>query len=295
MGASVEGSGGTHPRGGAALRTAPVLAAELLILCAAWCAFMVLRQESFVYYPDPALRGSPARCGLPYDEARLATSDGLELGAWWIPAEAPRGAVVLCQGNAGNRSDRLGKALYLHRAGLDVLMFDYRGYGGNAGKPSEEGTYRDAAAAVDYVVTGRHVLPARLILWGESLGGAVAVETAARRPPAGLVLESTFTSVRAMARRYYPWLPTWWMWRLRYDSQSKVGAIPCAKLVLHGPDDEIVPFSMGEELFRAAREPKSFEKLVGGHNGGGIVVSPTAQAAVAAFLDGVLGKRPVPG
>lgn len=293
MGASGEGVGGARLRGGAALRTSSVLAAGLLILCAAWCAFMVLRQESFVYFPDPALRGSPRSVGLPYEDALLATPDGLELGAWWIPTEEPRGAVILCQGNAGNRSDRLDKALYLHRAGLDVLMFDYRGYGGNAGKPSEEGTYRDAAAAVDYVVAGRHVPPTRLILWGESLGGAVAVETAERRPPAGLVLESTFTSVRAMARRYYPWLPTGLMWRLRYDSLSKVGAIPCAKLVLHGPDDEIVPFSMGEELFRAARAPKSFEKLVGGHNAGGIVVSPAAQAAVAVFLDSLLGGRAV--
>ncbi len=222
--------------------------------------------------------------GLAYEDVRLETEDGVALAAWWVPAETPRGAVVIAHGNGGNMSHRLDKIRLFHDLGYGVMAFDYRGYGASEGKPTEKGTYADMAAAVDHVVTVRETNSARLVLYGESLGGAVAIEEAVRRAPAALVVDSSFTSVPAMASRYYPWLPARLLLRFRYDSLSRMPAIKCPVLVLHSPQDDVVPFAMGRQLFASAPEPKAFAELVGGHNTGGLMAAPAAQEALAAFL-----------
>ncbi len=168
-----------------------------------------------------------------------------------------------------------------------VLIFDYRGYGASEGKPTEVGTYADMDAAVDHVMTVRGVPADRLVLYGESLGGAVAVEEASRRAPAALVLDSTFTSVPAMASHYYPWLPARLLLRYRYDSLSKMPHLKCPVFVLHSPEDDIVPYAMGRQLFAASPGPKRFSDLVGGHNTGGLMSTPAAQKEMAAFLASV--------
>jgi len=254
------------------------------------CGFMFLRQESFVFFPERVMAGTPADVGLRYEAVRLRTADGLTLGAWWVPAAPQRGALVFAHGNGGNMSHRLQKVRLLHDLGLSVLAFDYRGYGESEGRPSEQGTYRDMDAAIDYVVKERKVPPGKLLYLGESLGGAVAVEAASRRPPAGLILESTFTSVPAMARRYYPWLPVRLLLTIRYDSLARVRGLACPLLVCHSPEDDIVPYSMGRELFDAGPGPKTFVDLFGGHNSGGIAVSPTARSALDAFMTAVLPR-----
>lgn len=261
----------------------------LLLGYAGVCGVIFLRQESFVFFPERALAGTPADAGLRYEPVRLRTADGLALGAWWVPAQRPRGALVFAHGNAGNISHRLDKLAFLHGIGLSVLAFDYRGYGESQGRPSEPGTYRDMDAAVEFVAREKGFPPSRTLYLGESLGGAVAVEAASRRPPAGLILESTFTSVHAMARRYYPWLPARLLLTIRYDSLSRMPDVACPTLILHSPDDDIVPYAMGRELFAASREPKAFADLVGGHNSGGFATSPQAQEALGALLDAVLG------
>jgi fermentation-respiration switch protein FrsA (DUF1100 family) len=228
--------------------------------------------------------------GLQYEPVRLRTADGLDIAGWWIPAERPRGVVVFAHGNAGNVSHRLEKLRVLRGLGVSVLAFDYRGYGESGGRPSERGTYRDMDAAIDFVTRERGFPLRRVVLLGESLGGAVAVEAASRRKAGGLILESTFTSVPAMARLYYPWLPVRFVVTIRYDSLSRMSGVSCPVLVLHSPDDDVVPYSMGRELFAAARGPKAFADLVGGHNGGGIAASPGARSALDAFLASALAR-----
>ncbi|MFI5166301.1 MAG: alpha/beta hydrolase [Thermoanaerobaculales bacterium] len=254
------------------------------------CGFMFLRQESFVFFPERHIAGTPDDVGLPYQNVRLRTADGLMLAAWWVPAESPRGALVFAHGNGGNMSHRLEKVRLLHDLGVSVLAFDYRGYGESEGQPSEQGTYRDMDAAIDYVLQDRKFPPRKLLYLGESLGGAVAAEAASRRPPAGLILESTFTSVPAMAKRYYPWLPARLLLTIRYDSLARVRGLACPLLVFHSPDDDIVPYSMGRELFDAAPEPKTFADLSGGHNSGGIAVNSTSRSALDAFIAAVLPR-----
>jgi len=277
------------------LRDLALLAAGLCAVYAGLCSYMFFKQESYVYFPDSRIWTSPAEEGLAFEEVRLRTADGIGLGAWWVPAEAPRGALAFCHGNGGNIADRLDKVAYFHGLGLSVLIFDYRGYGTSGGTPCEEGTYRDLDAALNHL-EGRRGLPSdRILLYGESLGGAVAVEAAARRPAAALIVESTFTSVVGMARKYYPWLPARWLARIRYDSLGRIGAVRCPVLVLHSPEDDIVPFEMGEALFAAAHRPKRFARTEGDHNTGGITESPGARRELEAFLEEVLGPAPLPG
>jgi uncharacterized protein len=268
-----------------------VLASVVAAAVVALLGFAFFRQESLIYFPDRHVRFTPADLGMAFEDVRLKTADGFKLAAWWIPAPFSRGALIFCHGNAGNMGDRVGKLRLFHDLGLSVLAFDYRGYGASQGTPTEEGTARDMDAVVADVRDVRGIALDRTVFYGESLGGAVAIEAAIRVPPAALVAESTFTSARDMARRHYPFVPPGLV-RVGYDSLARVGGLACPKLILHGPGDTIVPFEMGEALFRAASEPKRLATLVGDHNSGGILESPEASRALAELLDLVLGAGP---
>jgi uncharacterized protein len=219
---------------------------------------LVRLMNALLYLPSRAILETPAR----FEDLTIPTEDGERLHGWWIPAAAPTiGHVLLCHGNAGNVGDRVLHAGLLSAAGFDVLLFDYRGYGRSSGRPSEHGTYLDARAA-------RAMLPesAPVLYLGESLGGAIALELAVDLPPAGLILQSTFTGVRAMARLHYAFIPR----ALVPDAYPSLRIIPRLRaplLVMHGSDDSIVPLMDGEALFEAAPEPKRIEVLAGaGHN-----------------------------
>jgi fermentation-respiration switch protein FrsA (DUF1100 family) len=240
--------------------------------------------NALLYFPSRSIVETPAEAGLPFEDLTITTEDGERLGAWWIPARRdPVGHLLLCHGNAGNIGDRVLHARLLCDAGLDVLLFDYRGYGTSTGRPSEEGTYRDARAARTALLARPGVEEARVIFLGESLGGAVALALALEAPPAGLVLQSTFTSIRAMARAHYPFIPG----RAVPDAYASLERIPrlaCPLLVLHGDRDEIVPLSHGRALFEAAPEPKHMRVFAGlGHNDLVSGAGPEYGATVAAW------------
>jgi uncharacterized protein len=209
--------------------------------------------NALLFLPSREILETPA---VPYEELHIGSLHG-----WWIPATAPTIAqVLLFHGNAGNIGDRVPHIALLTAAGFDVLAFDYRGYGRSAGRPSERATYEDARAAYD-ALRGS----GRTIFLGESLGGAVALELALERPPAGLILQSAFTSVRHMARLHYPFIPR----ALVPDAYPSLEIIPRLRaplLVLHGSHDEIVPLMDGEALYDAAPDPKRIEVFDSGHN-----------------------------
>jgi uncharacterized protein len=223
---------------------------------------------ALVYLPSRRILETPAAAGLPFEELTIETTDGERLHGWWVPAETGPvlAHVLLCHGNAGNVGDRVLHAALLSEAGFDVLLFDYRGYGRSTGRPSEDGTGRDAAAARAALLDRPGVDPARLVYLGESLGAAVALALALDHPPAGLVLQSAFTSIRDMARRHYPFVPRALV-PDAYRSLEGIGELHAPLLVVHGEDDDIVPLLHGEELYAAAPEPKQLEVLRGvGHN-----------------------------
>ena len=245
--------------------------------------------NALLFFPERSLLATPETA---YEEVTIETEDGERLHAWWIPAaERPIGHVLFCHGNGGNIGDRVLHAELLHRAGLDVLLFDYRGYGRSTGRASEEGTYRDARAA-RAALLGRAEVDARRVLYvGESLGGAVALALAVDAPPAGLVLVSTFTSVADMARRHYPFVPRAAV-PDAYPSLRRIRELRAPLLVLHGDRDDLVPLMYGQELFDAAPEPKTMHVLSGvGHNDLVAGAGDEWAAAIAAFAGEVCGGR----
>lgn len=171
-------------------------------------------------------------------------------------------------GNAGNISNRLETIQIYHRLGFNILIFDYRGYGNSSGKPSEKGTYLDAAAVWEYLINEKHIKAKDIIIVGRSLGGGVASELAKQKNPAMLILESTFTSMPDISKEHYPFMPTHLIVKHKYDSISKLSEISCPIVVIHSLDDEVIPYTHGRLLYEKANEPKSFIKLRGGHGNG---------------------------
>jgi fermentation-respiration switch protein FrsA (DUF1100 family) len=224
-------------------------------------------ERSFIYFPERELIGDPADFALPFDDVYFTASDGVRLHGWFVPGDSDA-TWLWCHGNAGNISYRLDNLRLLHdELRVSVFIFDYRGYGRSQGSPSEQGTYRDAEAALAYVLSRPDVDPERIVYFGRSLGAAVAVELATRRPPFALILESPLPSIAELARHHYPLLPVGGLMRTKYDSLSKIAKVRVPLLVLHGDWDDVVPFESGRKLFEAANEPKRFYTIRGaGHN-----------------------------
>jgi fermentation-respiration switch protein FrsA (DUF1100 family) len=242
-----------------------LLAAALLLLTALMLAF----ERQLVYFPYRAHELQPAALGLRHEEVRLVAEDRVGLHAFMLPLQGARRTILVFNGNAGNISYRLPRALEIQRRlGASVMLFDYRGYGKSEGRPDEQGTYKDARAAYRYLVGTRGLPPENLVLLGESLGAAVAVQLALEQPAAGVILESPFASIPEMARAVYPFLPPVGpLIRTRYDTLSKVKRLRRPLLVVHGEHDEIVPLSQGRRVFQAASEPKRFYVIRGArHN-----------------------------
>ena len=263
----------------------------LRILLTAYIGFALVLyffQSHLVFYPEAGreIIAAPSHVGLPYKDVRLTTDDGLSLHGWFIPAAEARGTVLFLHGNAGNISHRIDTLQMFHRLGYSTLIFDYRGYGNSGGTPSEQGTYRDAEAAWRYLTEQRRIPSCRIVLFGESLGGAVASWLAARQKPAALVIASGFTSVPDLAQHFYPYLPVRWLAHLRYDTRENLRAVAVPVLIAHSPEDEIIPFEHGQALYAAANSPKRFLELGGGHNDGFIFMRESWVRELKDFLGG---------
>lgn len=242
-----------------------------VLLVAGLSLIFMLRwfEHSQVYHPDRHLIAAGSELGRPFEDFYIQSSDGVKLNGWFFPAESnsPRGqlAFLVCHGNAGNISHRLELCRALLSTGVNVLVFDYRGYGHSQGRPSEEGTYRDAQAAFVWL-QHRGFGGSQIIAFGESLGGAVAAELALRENLGGLVLENTFTCIPDIGAELFPWLPVRRLASIKYDTCGKLPRIKVPVLIMHSPVDELIRFSHCEKNFAAARDPKLLWELGGNHN-----------------------------
>lgn len=229
---------------------------------------LYLFQSKLVYYPQRAIEATPSSLGMEYQDVSLTTTDGVRLSAWYVPAPRARGTVLFCHGNAGNISHRLDSIYLFHQLRLNVLIFDYRGYGTSEGKPTEEGTYRDAEAAWEYLTSERGVPPGRIVVFGRSLGGPIAARLAGRHPCGVLILESTFPSAPELAAHMLPVFPARWLCRFGYRTDEFVAGADCPVLVVHSEEDDLVPYSQGRAVYEAAGDPREFLTIHGGHNAG---------------------------
>jgi fermentation-respiration switch protein FrsA (DUF1100 family) len=224
-------------------------------------------ENRLVYHPTPASQDWQLP-PMPVEDVHLKLPDGTPIHAWWCPRPGATGALLYCHGNAGNLSHR-GHAIQALQQLLDqpVLIFDYPGYGKSGGRPSEQGCYAAADAAYAWLTQAAKIPADRVLLYGSSLGGGVAIDLASRRPHRALVVEKTFTSMPDVGQRLYPWLPVRWLLRNRFDSLAKIGKCRQPVFVGHGTTDDLVPFVLGERLFAAANPPKQFFRMEAcGHN-----------------------------
>lgn len=263
-----------------AILTVALVAATYVVLC----LLALLFQKRLTFFPDRRLMATPEEIGLAYEDVVVVAEDGVQLHGWFVPRGESRAAVLFCHGNAGNISHRLETLRFWYDLGFSILAFDYRGYGRSDGEISELGTRLDARAMWQHLRETRGYAPETIVLFGRSLGAAVAIELGASVHCAGLVAESGFTTVADVARRAYPWLPVRLLLRMSFDSRARVQEIAAPKLFIHSTDDEVVPFSMGRELFDAARDPKEFLAIHGAHNVGWLHAGERYTDTVRSFV-----------
>ena len=258
---------------------------------AVYVAFGVLlyaAQERMAHLPEipgRSLEASPAAIGLEHETLEITAEDGVRLHGWRIPHPEPRATVLFFHGNAGNISHRLDTIEILHGLGLEVVIFDYRGYGRSEGSPSEAGLYRDAVAAARWVRDELGIPGQRLVYHGRSLGGALAARAAREHPPAGLILESTLASAPELARDLYPFYPTRLLTRLEYATVRDLDALELPTLIIHSPDDEIIPFRHAEALLEAAPAGSELHRIEGDHNTGFRLSGALYTEGIAQYLE----------
>ena len=259
-----------------------LLLAAVVGLAAAWWT-----QRSLMYFPSGGPVAPAGQTIAGAEDVELSTRDGLRLGAWFVPGRgpSPRPAVLVANGNAGDRSDRAPLAAALASAGYSVLVFDYRGYAGNPGSPTEDGLLDDARAAADHLHRRSDVDPARIAYLGESLGSGVVTALAVERSPSALILRSPFTSFAEVGSHHYPWLPVALFIRDRYPIIDQISDVRAPVLIIAGDADDIVPLRFSRAVYEKAAEPKDILVLGGvGHNDAELLAGDRMIAAITQFL-----------
>jgi uncharacterized protein len=272
-----------------------------LVIYLALALVIFLFQSRLIFLPDIAGRDlihTPDRVGLAYEDVTLETPDGERLHGWWLPHPQPRATLLFQHGNAGNISHRLDSLMIFHELGLNVLIYDYRGYGQSTGRPSEAGVYTDARAAWDWLVSVQEQAPENIVLFGRSMGAAIAAQLASEVDAGGLILESSFSSIRDIGAEVYPWLPVRWLARIHFPTTQYVATTRTPLLVVHSPADEIIPFAHAERIKAAAAGPASLLEIRGDHNNGFLQSGPLYREGLDDFIvqimrrDDESGDRP---
>jgi fermentation-respiration switch protein FrsA (DUF1100 family) len=238
----------------------------IFLFFAACFLFLRYFERQTLFVPCRDITDTPGSVGLDHQDVSLKTEDGAVIRGWFVPVVGQRsGALYFLHGNGGNLSHRVNKIRFFHDMGFDVFVIDYRGYGRSTGRPTEAGLYRDASTGYDYLEKKRDLsLP--LVVFGESLGSAVAIDLASKKKCDALIVEGAFTSMMDMARRLVPLVPSWAL-AYKFDSIDKIQKLDVPTLFIHSRNDEIVPFEFGKRLFEASvASKKEFVELTGGHN-----------------------------
>ncbi len=264
----------------------------LRVLAIAYVVFLLLlyfNQSQLIYRPSREVVNTPKTVGLDYQDVQLVTQDQVKLSAWFVPARNKdtigKAVILYCHGNGGNISNRLSYLPIFHSENLATFIFDYRGYGHSEGIPTETGTYADVEAAWQYLTVTKQIPAHKIIIYGESLGGAIATYIAQKHQVGGLILASTFTAITDRAAELYPFFPIRWISIFSYNSLERMPTIKTPVLVIHSIEDRIVPFHHGQALYEAANQPKMFVQIQGDHNNGFIDSLTAYRAGIEKFVE----------
>ena len=227
---------------------------------------MIACQSSLFFYPQKKLVANPEFLGIPFESVFFNTKDNQKLHGWWIPGAKDQNTVLFFHGNAGNISHRLNKVKLYHKHKMNLFIFDYRGYGKSSGNPDEEGTYRDAEAAWQYLIKDLKIKSNHIIIHGRSLGGSIAAWLAHKVNPKILIVESSFTSIKNVAKDHVSFQPMTSFITYKYSTSDYLKKVKCPVLIIHGTDDEVIPYSHGKELFKSIKGQKEFLTIEGTHN-----------------------------
>ena len=241
-------------------------------------------QNNLVYVPTKGSNYTPSNYNLIYEDITLTTEDNEEIKSWFIPHNNPRATLLFLHGNGGNLSSRLDSINIFHQLGLSVFIIDYRGYGDSSGIATENGTYIDAETAFYFLRNEKNISEDDIIIFGRSLGGAVAIWLAKKYKSLALIVESSFTSIIDMGKHNYPYLPITILANIYYPSIERVPNIDIPILLIHSKEDDIVPYKFGRALFEAANEPKHFLEIYGFHNDGYLTSGAVYTEGIDKFL-----------
>ncbi|MGM0365924.1 MAG: alpha/beta hydrolase [Actinomycetota bacterium] len=264
-----------------------VFLAIFILLIVTYLGVAVYRfanQSRFVYFPIRDIAATPRDAGMDYEDIYFHTEDGVKINGWFIPEEGSRFVLLLFHGNGGNISHRLELIRVFKSIGLSVFIIDYRGYGNSQGSPTEEGTYLDAQAAMRYLEEDRGLKEEEIVVYGRSLGGAVAAHMASSGNPAALILDSTFTSIKDIGAELYPFLPVRRFFRFEYDTLDFVSGLNCPVLVIHSKDDEYIPYQHAQRIYSEIKTRKEIVAIKGSHNDGFLVSSELYREKISEFL-----------
>ncbi|OHD71362.1 MAG: hypothetical protein A2W19_10175 [Spirochaetes bacterium RBG_16_49_21] len=260
------------------------MSAPAVVLIASFLLAGCRIKNEFIFYPHKHIVSYPSAVGLAYEDVSFKTGDDVMLNGWWVPAQSARATLLFCHGNGGNISFLLDTIVIFHSMNLNTMVFDYRGYGRSLGTPTEEGTYRDVDAAWNYLLKVKKISPDEVILIGRSLGGPIAAWLAQKYKPGALILESTFTRIADVADFHYPFAPGRIIFGNAYNTENYIARVTCPVLVVHSPDDDIVPYMLGTRIFEHARQPKEFLIIHGLHNSGFIESMGIYKAGLNRFI-----------
>jgi len=281
----VTGSNALHWAGWSKFRKAVVVVITSAgILLAAMNAYFYVQQPHMVFYPLRKIEQTPDQWGMKYQNVTLSSTAGHKIHGWYIPGKNPNRVLLFFHGNGGNISHRQDSIEIFHHLGLNVFIIDYQGYGKSEGTPGEQAMYDDGRAAFDYLATARKFPKKDIVVFGRSLGGAVAARVAAEKQPGAVVLESTFASLPDVASYYFPFMSKIVLTRYRFNSVKQVKNIHKPLLVLHSRQDDVIPFQSGVKLYNAANNPRLFVEIVGDHNNGFMQSQPAYEDVLGSFL-----------
>jgi len=259
--------------------------AILLIAYLAICILLFILQKHLIFFPDKNITFTPRDVGLLYEDIFCETSDRVKLHGWYIPADSAKNVLLFCHGNAGNISNRLESIKLFNALALNVFIFDYRGFGKSTGSVDEPGTYLDVEAAWEYLLKEKGFRPDQIIIFGRSLGSGIASALASQKKAGALILESSFTSLPDLGAEIYPLFPIRILARYKYPTIDRLKNITSPILFIHSRNDEIIPFSHGEENYKMAGKPKQFLEISGSHNDGFLVSGNYYYKRILKFLE----------